>query len=47
MVFESFDMMIEITFRIEDVLKEQGILTKHGNKKNKNGQNKQNTKKDK
>ena len=31
MVFESFDAMIETAFRIEDVLKEQGILTKNGN----------------
>ena len=28
MVFESFDTMIEAAFRIEDVLREQGILTK-------------------
>ena len=26
MVFKSFDTMVETTFRIEDVLKEQGIL---------------------
>lgn len=43
MVFESFDAMIEATFRIEDVLKEQGILTKNGNNKN-NGQNNNNNK---
>ena len=28
MVFESFDTMIEVAFRIEDVLREQVILTK-------------------
>ena len=36
MVFESFDTMIEATFRIEDVFKEKGILTKNG-KKNTSG----------
>ena len=41
MVFESFDMMVETTFRIEDVLKEQRILTKHGNNNN-NGQSNNN-----
>ena len=46
MVFESFDSMVETTFRIEDVLKEQGILTKHENNNN-NGQNKKNHYKDK
>lgn len=40
-VFESFDMMVEKTFRIEDVLKEQGILAKHGNNNN-NGQSNNN-----
>ena len=35
MVLESFDAMIETTFRIEDVLIKKGILTKNGNKKNK------------
>ena len=34
MAFESFDAMIETTFRIEDVLKEQGILKKFGNNNN-------------
>ncbi len=38
--------MVETAFRIEDVLKEQVILTKHGNN-NKNGQNNNNPKKDK
>ena len=46
MVFEFFDTMVETTFRIEDVLKEQGIFTKHGNNKN-NSQNNNNPKKDK
>ena len=41
MVFESFDMMVETTFRIKDILKEQGILAKHGNSKN-NGQSNNN-----
>ena len=41
MVFESFDMMVETIFRIEDVLKEQGIFAKHGNNNN-NGQNNKN-----
>ena len=45
MVFESFDTMVEAAFRIEDVLREQGILTKNGNNNN-NGHNK-NNKKDK
>ena len=36
--------MVEVTFRIEDVLREKGILTKNGN--NNNGQ-KNNNKKDK
>ena len=31
MVFEFFYTMVEATFRTEDVLKEQGILTKNGN----------------
>ena len=43
MVFESFDAMIETTFRIKDVLREQGILAKNGNNNN-NGQNKKNNK---
>ena len=30
MVFESFDTMVEATFRIEDFLREQGILKKNG-----------------
>ena len=34
MVFKSFDAMIETTFRIEDVLKEKGILNKNGNNNN-------------
>ena len=41
MVFQSFDSMVEITYRIEDVLKEQGILAKQGNNNN-NGHNKNN-----
>ena len=46
MVFESFDTMVETAFRIEDVVREQGKLTKHGNKNN-NGQNKNKKNKDK
>ena len=34
MVFESFDTMVKALFRIEDVLREQGILTKNGNNNN-------------
>lgn len=36
-VFTSFDTMIDTACRIEDVLKEQGILTRHNNNTN-NGQ---------
>ena len=43
MVFKSFDTMVETAFRIEDFLKEQCILTKHGNNNN-NGQNNNNEK---
>ena len=43
MVFESFGTMIEVAFIIEDVLREQGILTKNGNNNN-NGQNNNNNK---
>ena len=46
MVFESFDTMVEAAFRIEDVLREQGILTKNGNNNN-NSQNNNNNNKDK
>ena len=46
MVLESFDAMIETAFRIEDVLKEQGILTKNGNN-NTHGQTNNNNNKDK
>ena len=45
MVFNSFDTMVEIACRIEDVLKEQGILAKQSN--NNNGQNNNNNNKDK
>ena len=48
MVFYSFDTMVENACRIEDVWKEQEILTKHGNNNNNNsGQNKNNPNKDK
>ena len=47
MVFESFDAMIEIAFRIEDVLKEQGILTKNGNNNTHGHNNNNNNAKDK
>ena len=46
MVFESFDTMVEAPFTIEDILREQGILTKNG-KNNNNDQNKNNNNKDK
>ena len=35
MFFDSFHTMVEVAFRIVDVLREQGILTKNGNKNNK------------
>ncbi|WP_044908791.1 hypothetical protein, partial [[Clostridium] innocuum] len=38
--FNSFDTMVEVACRIEDVLKEQGILAKSTN--NNNGQNNNN-----
>lgn len=34
MVFNSFDTMVETTCRIEDVLSEQGILTRHRHNNN-------------
>ena len=43
MVFESLDTMVEATFRIEDIFREQCILTKNGNNKD-NGQNNNNNK---
>lgn len=46
MIFNSFDNMVKTACRIEDVLKEQGILTRHGNNNN-NGQNNNNSNKDK
>lgn len=46
MVFDSFDTMVETACRIEDVLREHGILTKHGNNNN-NSQNNNNSNKDK
>ena len=44
MVSESFDTMVEAIFRIEDVLRKQGILTKKNGNNNNNGQNNNNNK---
>lgn len=45
MVFDSFDTMVDTACCIEDVLKEQGILTKQNN--NNHSQNNNNNHKDK
>ena len=39
-VFETFHNMVETTFRIEDVLKNQGIIKHNNNKSNNNNGNK-------
>ena len=39
-VLETFHNMVEIAFRIEDVLKNQGIIKHNSNKNNKNNGNK-------